>query len=77
MTMLIRTMLCLALATGALACRPAAPGTGFEQPMCVAQDTNGQEVTCTAPDRSFDGDPCTCVDSVTKSAAFGRVKGGL
>ena len=72
-----RTVFLVVLAgTLALACRiDRSPGPD-QEPMCVAKDTDGNEMRCPAPDRAFSGDGCKCVEQVTRHEYWGRVVNG-
>jgi hypothetical protein len=71
-------ILAVAIVTSAYGCHPMREPPGLpEGPVCVAYNAEKQEVKCTAAPESYSGDSCTCADSTTGAAFYGRVRGGM
>jgi len=68
-------LLALVAGTLTLGCR-IDRGRVDEEPTCVAQNADGAEMRCPAPDRAFSGDSCKCVETVTRNEYWGRVVNG-
>lgn len=68
----------LAIVISMFACRPSGTPSGLPaEPLCVAFDAAGQQVTCRAPKRSYAGERCTCVNADTRAVFVGRVQGDM
>ena len=58
--------------------RPPSAVNGATYPRCLASDPYGNQVTCAAPPRTFDGDRCACAGTASSDTPglvyFGRVQ---
>ena len=78
MTQIALRAIAIAIVASTCACRPVRPPPGLPQePVCIAFNAEKQEVRCPAPPESYSGDNCTCMNSQTREAFWGRVQGGM
>jgi hypothetical protein len=57
-------------------CRLGAPTRapdGADHPRCFAPDSDGNQITCAAPERAYERDRCSCSDRYGR-VFFGRVR---
>jgi len=47
--------------------------SGADYPRCFASDSDGNQITCAAPERAYERDRCSCSDRYGR-VFFGRVR---